>query len=60
MAIVVDRELCPHDHSCPLIDLCPVEAISQGADGYPTVDAERCIECQQCVAACPMRAMKQV
>ena len=57
--IVVDRNLCPHDHVCPLIKVCPVGAISQGADGYPVIDYDLCIECGKCVAKCPMKAMRK-
>ena len=58
--ITVDRAICPHDHVCPLIKLCPVGAISQGEDGYPIVDHEKCIECGKCVLKCPMKAMKKI
>ena len=58
MAVKVDKNICPHNHVCPLIKICPVEAISQGADGFPIVDEDLCIECGACVDACPMKAMK--
>ena len=51
--IEVDRKLCPHDHVCPLIRICPVGAITQGDDGYPIVDHDKCIECGKCVRSCP-------
>ena len=57
--IQVDRNICPHDHVCPLIKTCPVAAISQDADGYPVIDYNRCIECGKCVRKCPKKAMKQ-
>ena len=56
--INVDKEICPHDHVCPLIKLCPVRAISQGEDGYPIIDQDKCIRCQRCVNKCPKKAMK--
>lgn len=56
--IEVDRGLCPHNHRCPLIGLCPVGAITQGSDGYPIVDHEACIECGICTGNCPKHAMK--
>ena len=55
--IVLNKNLCPHDHVCPLIKLCPVGAIAQGRDGYPTVDHYKCIECGKCVRSCPKKAM---
>lgn len=56
--IGVDRGLCPHDHPCPLIGICPVGAIAQGSDGFPVIDHEVCIECGLCTKNCPKRAMK--
>jgi ferredoxin len=58
--IVVDRNKCPHDHRCPLMDICPEEAISQGDDGYPIIDYTLCIECGICIKRCPLRAIKQL
>lgn len=57
--IKVDRNVCPHDHVCPLIKVCPVGAISQDTDGYPVIDYTLCIECGKCVRNCPKRAMIQ-
>lgn len=58
--IRVDKNICPHDHVCPLIRLCPVGAISQDSDGYPVIDYTLCIECCKCVRKCPKKAMCQV
>ena len=55
--IVLNKNLCPHDHVCPLIKLCPVGAIAQGRDGYPVVDNDQCIECGKCVRSCPKKVM---
>lgn len=57
--IEVDKSICPHDHVCPLIRICPVGAITQDAGGYPVIDHELCIECGSCVRKCPKKAMKQ-
>lgn len=38
--------------------LCPVDAITQDADGYPVIDHDLCIECGTCVENCPKQAMK--
>ena len=51
MAVRIDPGLCPQNHRCPMIDVCPVEAISQEGFALPTVDPERCISCGQCVAS---------
>ena len=33
--IQVDKNICPHNHVCPLIKVCPVGAISQDSEGFP-------------------------
>lgn len=58
--IQVDKNLCPHNHACPLVGICPVGAITQNSDGFPEVDHDICIECQACVESCRMNAMKNV
>ena len=57
--IKVNKNICPHDHVCPLIKACPVGAISQDAEGFPVIDYTLCIECGKCVRKCPMKAMEQ-
>ncbi len=58
MPVRVNKNLCPHNHICPLIKLCPVAAITQNTEGYPEVDGEKCIECGECIASCPKGAME--
>lgn len=58
--IRVNKAICPHNHVCPLIKLCPAGAIAQDSDGYPVIDHDRCIECGKCVRSCPKKAMEQV
>lgn len=58
--VQVDKKICPHDHICPLIKMCPVGAISQDSEGFPVIDYNLCIECGKCVRKCPMKAMKKV
>lgn len=57
--IQVDKEICPHNHVCPLIESCPVGAITQNAEGFPVIDHTLCIECGLCVRKCPKQAMRQ-
>lgn len=57
--IQVNKSICPHNHVCPLIKICPVGAISQNAEGFPVIDYTLCIECGKCVRKCPIRAMEQ-
>lgn len=58
--IQVNKNICPHNHVCPLIKMCPVGAILQDADGFPVIDYNLCIECGKCVRKCPMKAMEQI
>jgi Pyruvate/2-oxoacid:ferredoxin oxidoreductase delta subunit len=37
---------------------CPVKAIKQEADSYPTIDQKFCIGCGVCAVKCPSDAMK--
>lgn len=57
MAVRIDAELCPQNHRCPMIDTCPVGAISQEGFALPAVDPEICISCGDCVAKCGKEAM---
>lgn len=57
---VVDPNLCPQNHKCPLINLCPVEAITQDGFGVPKMDHDLCIRCGKCEATCFMKAVKEV
>lgn len=58
--IQLDKNICPHNHICPLIETCPVGAISQDSEGYPVIDYSLCIECGACVMNCPKHAMKEI
>ncbi|WP_308501548.1 4Fe-4S binding protein [uncultured Alistipes sp.] len=57
MALTVDARLCPQNHRCPLIAICPVGAISQEGHALPVIDPERCIECGKCMRHCGMQAI---
>jgi ferredoxin len=50
--IVIRKELCPQNHACPTLPVCPVGAISQNGFQAPTVDNEKCIGCCKCVRSC--------
>ena len=56
MKIVVNKDKCPKDHCCPLIEACPVGAISQHNFDAPEVDHEKCITCGLCVNNCGYKA----
>jgi Fe-S-cluster-containing hydrogenase component 2 len=56
MKIVVDKEKCPKNHHCPLVENCPVGAISQHDFDAPEVDVEKCVTCGLCVNNCGYKA----
>lgn len=57
MALFIDPKLCPQNHHCPLVEICPMEAISQLGNSLPVIDSEKCIECGECVEQCGMNAV---
>lgn len=57
MKIVIDRDRCPQNHRCPLVDKCPVGAISQEGFLLPIIDEDSCIHCEKCVISCGMKAV---
>ena len=60
MALKIDPRICPQNHRCPLLSICPQEAISQiGYDGLPVIDASKCTECEECVKQCALGAVHQ-
>ncbi len=57
MAYSVSRIICPQNHHCPLIKVCPVGAITQEGNGLPLIDEGLCIECGLCKISCPLKAV---
>ncbi len=57
MAIIISESRCPQNHRCPVLRICPVEAVSQDGYGLPVVDESKCIDCGKCVRFCPTGAM---
>lgn len=51
------NDSCINCGSC--VDVCPVDAISQGDDIY-IIDEEKCLICSQCLEVCPTQAMDPV
>jgi ferredoxin len=37
--------------------VCPVGAIKQNGFAAPVIDQEKCIQCEECVMFCPMKAI---
>ena len=54
---VVVKEKCPQNHRCPLLKLCPVEAIIQEGFDAPVILKDKCLECGICIDSCPSRAL---
>lgn len=59
MALTIDKDLCPQNHACPLIAICPVGAISQNGFALPVIDPDKCIECGKCARKCGKHAIRK-
>lgn len=60
MKLVIHKELCPQNHKCPAVAVCPVDALTQKGLLAPEVDAETCVSCGKCAEACPTGALQMV
>ena len=58
MQINVNDMVCPQNHPCPAVRVCPVGAIKQNHYKLPTIDEEKCIKCKKCVLYCPLGAIQ--
>jgi ferredoxin len=57
MAIKIEKNLCPENHRCPAVRVCPVDALIQEGVLAPVVDADKCIDCGDCAQTCPTGAL---
>jgi Fe-S-cluster-containing hydrogenase component 2 len=57
MAYEISEFVCPQNHRCPLIKVCPVGAISQDGQRLPVIDQKKCNECGLCKISCPLKAV---
>lgn len=60
MSYTVSEILCPQNHRCPIIRVCPAGAIFQNGYGLPTIDKSKCTECGKCLKYCPTRAVRKI
>ena len=52
MSIIITKENCPENHPCPVINVCPTKALSQDGFKAPTVNNDKCIDCNKCIFFC--------
>jgi len=52
--IIVNASLCPQNHRCPTLRVCPTGALQQEGFNAPFIDQEECIECGRCTYSCPV------
>lgn len=50
--IQVVESMCPQNHPCPVVNVCPLGAITQQGFRAPEVDNEVCTECGLCTRYC--------
>lgn len=58
--LTVNKTLCPQNHACPSVKVCPVGAITQNGFDLPQIDNSKCIMCKKCINFCPKKAIKEV
>lgn len=58
MLVVVNKALCCACEEC--VAVCPVGAVTIGAEGRAEVDADSCLGCCACLSECPQAAITTV
>lgn len=58
MSYIISERLCPQNHRCPILRICPAEAITQDGYGLPVIDKDKCTECGKCAKYCPTGAVQ--
>ncbi len=59
MLYMVSDRLCPQNHRCPILSICPAHAIIQDGYGLPVIDKSKCTKCGKCTRYCPTGAVKK-
>lgn len=49
----VNRHSCQHCTDAPCVDVCPVDALYKGPEGFTHMEFDTCIGCQACGMVCP-------
>ena len=59
--VSIDESKCPKNHPCPVVRICPANAISQKSYySAPEIDQENCANCGRCVRMCGYGAFQSV
>ncbi|MFC2138772.1 4Fe-4S binding protein [Bacteroidota bacterium] len=57
--ISINELTCPSNHYCPVINVCPADAIDQeGPFSAPQINDEKCSVCGKCLKLCPYGAFQ--
>jgi len=58
VGMALGRDACKHCGDAPCITVCPSGAMHRTNMGAVAIDADKCIGCEYCVAACPFHVPK--
>lgn len=51
--ILINEAYCPKSHKCPVLRICPTEAITQkDIFSPPEIDQSKCTNCGECASEC--------
>jgi len=59
LSYTISKSLCPQNHPCPIINVCPAGAIMQDGYGLPVIDIKKCTDCGKCTRYCPTGAIRK-